>query len=69
MRTNYDAKEMLVFFYSNHGNLFSDNEVERQRAEQIVLTKTLDSDYSRYEEHKLIEEIKSALEKNITVSQ
>jgi len=65
MHTNYDAKEMLEFFYSNHRNLFPNTEVERARADQIVLTKTLSSEYSRYEEYKLIEEIKLALEKNL----
>jgi len=65
MHTNYDAKEMLAFFYSNHKDLFPNTEVERARAEQIVLTKTLSSDYSRYEEYKLIKEIKLALEENL----
>ena len=64
MHTNYDAKEMLEFFYSNHRSLFPNDRVEKIKAEQIVLTRTLNSEYSRYEEKKLIEEIKFALEKH-----
>jgi predicted SPOUT superfamily RNA methylase MTH1 len=65
MRTNYDSNEMLEFFYSNHRNLFPDDKVEKIKAEQIVLTMTLNSEYSRYEDYKLISEIKLQLEKHL----
>jgi len=68
MHTNQDAKEMLEFFYTNHRNLFPNDEAEKSRAEKIVLTKTLDSEYSRYEENKLIKDIRLALEKNLSSS-